>query len=223
MSEGGEIELTYGTIQPQDIPLIMREPMYSSYWRLSGWMTVIITALLILAIYVVREAHEQKELRNTTSKLLMNERNALIRRCDLVAGTADVPYAKSIEINISKSNLPNISQGQLDCLFSYWITTADGKMAQLKGSWQDNGASYLLLLILPNQTRLSSLVLHTLIDQIFANGWQTTFKSFNVLVRDKANTIIWRDTVILDFITGDSTAGYIGGGYIPLQFDLNKY
>ena len=71
--------------------------------------------------------------------------------------------------------------------------------------------------------QLSSLVIHTLPDQIFSHGWQTTFKTFNILIRDKADRIIWRDTILLDFQTGDSTAGYIGGGYIPLQFDLNKY
>jgi hypothetical protein len=218
-----EVTISYGTIKKEDIPLIMREPKYITYTRLASWTGVIIISLLILAVYVVYSHNEQKKIRHISSNMLMDERNNLIKRCDLISGKIDVPYAKSIEINMPISALPNISQEQLDCLFGFYITTSNGHFIKLRNTWIATADRFKILLQIPNHTQLQSLVIHTVPDQIFAHGWQHTFKSLNVLVRDKTNVIIWRDTIILDFVTGDSTAGYIGGGYIPLQFDLNKF
>jgi hypothetical protein len=190
---------------------------------MGSWLSIIILSLLILAALVVQAANDQHKIRNITSNLLIDERNSLIKRCDLLANNIDVPNVKSIEINMPKASFSAISQDQLNCLFSFYITTKNGHMVKLHGTWFANMDSYKILLILSDAIQLHSLVLHTLTDQIFAHGWQTTFKSFNILVRDKMDTIIWRDTVILDFQTGDSSVGYIGGGYIPIQFDLGKY
>jgi hypothetical protein len=220
---GGTVSISYGTINEDDIPLIMQEPTYFTYQRLTSWVGIIIISLLVLVAYVVYAAYQQKKIRGITSNFLINERNSLLKRCDLLSNKIDVPHSKSIEINIPKVSFDSITHSQLDCLFSFYITTTKGHVARLKGSWFANADSYTILLTLSNNIQLKSLVLHTLIDQIFAHGWQNTFNTFNVLVRDKSDRIIWRDTVILDFKTGDSTSGYISGGYIPLQFDLDKY
>lgn len=217
------IKLSYGTIDRSDIPLVMQEPEHFTYTRLSSWLGIIILSLLILAAYVVHAANDQHKIRNITSNLLINERDSLIKRCNLLANNIDIPNAKSIEINIPKASFSAITTDQLNRLFSFYITTKNGHMVKLNGAWFDNINSYKILLILSDGIQLHSLALHTLVDQIFAHDWQTTFKSFNILVRDKTDTIIWRDTIILDFLTGDSSVGYIGGGYISIQFDLDKY
>jgi hypothetical protein len=219
-----QVELQYGNIDINNIPIVMNEPISSSYWRMTSWLSLIIIILFILFLFIMSESNKNKEIRYQTNKMLITEKNTKIKRCDLLNNNAQPPCAKSIELIISKSSFPNITLKDLNCLFSsYNITTIDGKFLQLKGIWNYFGDSYHCLLVLPNYTNLSSLVLHILINQLFAKGWSSTFKSFNILVRDKSDKVIWRDTVIIDFITGDSTAGNIGDGYIPIQFDLNKY
>jgi hypothetical protein len=223
MSESDNIELTYGNINTKDIPLVMSEPHSDSVGRKNGWLFIIITVLLILVFFIMKEYYNKKMIRTQTHKMLITKKKSLLQRCDLLANKIQPPNAKYIEINIPKESFPNINLQQLNCLFSYQITSYDGKFLQLKGSWIDNGNIYKCILVLPNYMNLSSLVLHTLMQQLYANGWNNTFKSLNLLVKDKGHKIIWKDTIILDINAGDSSVGNIGDGYIPIQFDLEKY
>ena len=217
------IKLSYGTIDPSDIPLVIQEPDYFTYSRLGLWIGIIIVGLLILAVYVIHAARQQQKIRNITSNLLIDERNSLIKRCDILSNKVDVPNSKSIEINIPKASFGGITIEQLNNLFDFNITTKKGNIVKLEGGWLETRDSYQIILILSDGVKLQSLILHILIDQIFVHNWQTSFKSMNIYVRDKTDRIIWRDTVMLDFITEDSSVGNIGGGYITLQFDLEKY
>ena len=223
ITNSNNIELTYGNIDSKDIPLVMSEPYSNSVGRKNSWLSIIIVVLLILSIFIFKEYLNKKDIRYQTHKMLITEKKSLLNRCDLLANKIQPPNAKYIEINIPKESFPNITIQQLNCLFSYQITSYDGKFLQLKGSWIDMGTIYKCILILPNYMNLSSFVLHTLMQQLFAKGWNNTFKSFNLLIKDKGHKIIWKDTIILDINTGDSSVGNIGDGYIPIQFDLEKY
>jgi hypothetical protein len=217
-----QIELVNGTINIEDIPLIKNENKFDTYSRMSIWLIIIIIGLIIIIVISINKINEQKQLKYITTELLMEKRQALIKRGELLQNKIQIPNAKSITINIPKNSFPNITMDKLVCLFTFYVTYNDNQMVKLKGNWTIYNDNIQVLLVLPNYVKLSSLVIHTIPQQIFINNWNETFKSFNIFVRDNSDKILWNDTIIIDFNTGDSTAGYIGEGYIPIQFNLDK-
>jgi len=225
--EGNEfnnhVELEYGYVAVEDIPVVLREPRSHYYSRFYSWIGLIIVALLILAIYIIKSSKNHKKQRAITSDLLIKERESKIRQCKIAKNERDVPACKYVDMHIPTSSFGSGETSPLDELIDMQVTTTKGNIIDLHANWSTFGDMYRVRFVLPNYTKITSLLIHIEPTVVFANNWESMFKTAHILVRDKAETIIWKDTIIFDFKTSDSSTGYIGEGYIPLQLDMDKY
>lgn len=217
------IELTYGRIQPEDIPVILHEPQSSVFSRLTSWAGLIIVVLVILTIHVLRKRDEQRLLTTIKTEQLIDLRESKLRKERMYKNELDVPNAKIIRLYIPTNSFGSVAPDVLNCMFSFSATTTKHDLIELSGVWNISGDRYLIDLELPNNCRLTSLIIYAKPTELFAKGWQHTFKSLYIYLYDGTGRITWNDTILLDFKTGNSTAGYISNGYIPIQFDLDKY
>jgi hypothetical protein len=217
------IELEFGYVPIEEIPIVLREPRTQYFSRFYSWIGLIIVALLIVAFYIIKSSKNHKKQRAITSDLLIKERESKIRQCKIAKNERDVPACKYIDLHIPTSSFGSNNEVTLDDLIEMQVTTTKGNIIDLRANWSLFGDMYRVRFILPNYTKLTSLLIHVDPTVVFANNWIATFKTAHILVRDKADTIIWKDTIMFDFKTGDSSAGYISEGYIPLQLDMDKY
>lgn len=217
------IDLVYGRINREDIPVIMHEPQSSIFSRLTSWTGLVLVVLILAAFYIVRKRNEQLLLTTIKSEQLIDMRESKIRKDKMYKNELDVPNAKMITLYIPTSSFNSVLPDQINCLFSFSATTTKHDVITLYANWEISGDRYKVDLELPENCKLTSLTIHVKQTTLFAKKWNKTFKSAYIYVYDGTGRITWKDVILFDFDTGDSTAGYISNGYISIQFDLDKY
>ena len=217
------IELTYGPINPQDIPVILKESHIESGSRMIIWVSLVVVVLLILVYYSIQKQKEAAILYTAEMNLLIDKRQSELRKYRMSRSELDVPAAKYIHVHIPLSAFSRAPIGRISCIFSFVATTTKQSTLQLEPEWSIEGDQYHILLSLPNYVGLTSMVIHVNPTALFSHNWNKSFNSAHIYVHDSSDRVIWKDHILVDFDTGDATSGYTYNGYIPIQFDLDKY
>lgn len=205
-----EIDLAYGKIAKKDIPIVMMEPEYYSYARFGSWFGFIVFGALFLIILVIKESQNKHFQRHISAKYLIEERNKkLIQNGKL--------YTKYIEILIPKKCFNGYIPTSL---FKFYVISKSA-ISEIQSTWTElhNTDMYIIRFVMPNYMQLQSLIIYFSPTILTANGLDKTINLMDIRLKNQNDDIVWKDVVIIDFTSGDTSIGIITGNYIVLQFN----
>jgi len=221
-----EIELSYGTIAKEDIPIVMVEPLHDKYMRHGSWLSFIVLSMFLVVYLVLNESNKRHKLRNITTQFLMEEfdrrLNLQERLINFKNNLLSVPYTKYIDIYIPVTKSLGTPE-QLDNLFIFYVVGKSGAISQVQSQWSIRSNNYYCRFVMPNYMQLYGLIIYFSANKIFARNLDKTINMMNIYLQNQNDDIIWRDTLTMNFSSGDSSVGLMMGNYILVQFDLSKY
>lgn len=228
LDQNNEIELLYGTINKNEIPVIMNESPIFMYSRFSMFISLILLCLIITMFYVIKRYNNKKKLNEVTSLLLTKEANQKINNCEIVErlnhDLITIPYVKYIDISLPVDNFP--SNLTIDCfknIFKFYIITKNKDMLEISSKWRKIDNMYFARFILPEFTELYGINIYISPDLSYSKKLTSTFKVIDLKLRNKNDDIIWKDILIMDLLSKDISRGIIQQNYITVQFDLENY
>ncbi len=218
--EDKKISLVNGDINESDIPLVVREPWVDTYLRATTVLGVFLVGLIIYTYHVINHIKLNKKISGITTQLLSEEADRRLSRCDRLDAFRHnlykIPYVNIVEIGIPVDSFPN----GFRCLNSlkFYIITNDQRIFEIMSGWHIFGDMYVARFKLPNLTKLYGLQIYVSPDLI-----PSSFRVIDIKLRDKNGNTIWKDMVIIDLQSRDTSNGIIQDKYIVIQFDLDKY